>query len=136
MNRTNQRKSSLELSRMSDREFIAYKRALRMRRERNHKLMMLFFALLATVGLILICSVAYGSLKTKANDGFKYYTSVVVESGDTLWSIADEYIDYDHYKNKNVYLAEVQKMNRLDDEMSIQEGQCLILPYYSSEFVY
>ena len=96
--------------------------------------------ILMTVCLILICTVFYHSMKSSANTGdekvnFKYYTSIMVGYGDTLWKIADEYIDYSEYKDKETYLAEVRNMNHLDDDSDIKAGQYLIVPYYSYEFV-
>ena len=121
---------------MSDRELRAYKRKLRRQREIRRKCM----TLLMTICLIIICAVSYHSISTSANTGddeinFKYYTSITVASGETLWDIADDYIDYREYKNKNDYIAEVCSINHLDEEGGIQAGQILIVPYFSTEFV-
>lgn len=110
-------------------------RALFLRRERISRVMPALFALLATVGMIFISAVSYRSIRTSASSGFKYYTSVTVENGETLWDIADEFIDYTHYKNKNSYITEVQNINHLDENCSIDAGQILILPYYSSQYI-
>lgn len=110
-------------------------RALLLRRERISKVMPVLFAVLATVGMISICAVSYRSIRTSASSGFKYYTSVTVENGETLWDIADEFIDYNYYKNKNSYITEVQNINHLDENCSIDAGQILILPYYSSQYI-
>lgn len=92
-------------------------------------------ALFATACMIFVCAVSYRSIRIKASSGFKYYTSVTVENGETLWDIADEYVDYDHYKSKNSYIAEVQSINHLDENCSITAGQILVLPYYSSQYI-
>lgn len=91
--------------------------------------------MLATVGMILICTLSYRSIKTSANSGFKYYTSVTVESGMTLWGLADEYIDYNYYKDRDSYIAEVKNINHLDEKGSLIAGQRLVLPYYSNEYI-
>lgn len=124
------------LRKMSDRELKRYERVLRLRRERREKAVMGFFAVLATVCMITICAVSYGSIRSDASSGFKYYTSVTVEAGESLWDIAEEYIDYDYYKDRNDYITEVKNINHLDAQGSILAGQSLILPYYSVEFVY
>lgn len=121
---------------MSDRELRSYRRALRLRRERRRKALTLFGAVMATLCLILVCTISYGSIQTKANSGYKYFTSITVESGETLWDIADNYIDYDYYKNKNAYIAEVCSINHLEEDGSITAGQTIVVPYYSAEFVY
>ena len=64
---------------------------------------------------------------------YKYYTSVTVHSGDTLESLADEYITED-YRDHTSYIREVCGINNLEDADSIVAGECIILPYYSEEF--
>lgn len=121
---------------MSDRELRSYKRMLRLRRERRRRCMTALGIVLATLCVVCFCSMSYGALKSKASSGFKYYTSVTVAAGETLWELADSYVDYDYYKNKNSYIAEVQQINHLDEQGSITAGQVLILPYYSAEYIY
>ena len=105
---------------MNDRELKIYKRKLRKQRELRRKCM----TLVMTVCLIIICTVSYHSISTSANTGeeeinFKYYTSVTVASGETLWDIADDYIDYNEYHNKKDYIKEVQNINHLDIDCSL-----------------
>jgi len=93
-----------------------------------------------TICLIAVFAVSYCSIKSSASMGrdqlqFKYYTSITIQYGETLWDIADDYIDYNQYKDKSVYIAEVQSINHLDNDTQIRAGQSLIVPYYSSEFV-
>lgn len=61
----------------------------------------------------------------------KYYTSIKVEKGESLWTIADKY-----YKNsnmsKNEYIQEIRTINHIGDE--IYSGQSIIVSYYTSEF--
>lgn len=121
---------------MSDREFRSYRRVLRLRKERRRKVMAVSLTAIVTFCMVMIFVVSYGSIKSNANSGFKYYTSITVNAGDSLWDIADEFIDYDIYENKNSYIAEVQSINRLDENGTIVAGQTLVVPYYSSEFVY
>lgn len=59
----------------------------------------------------------------------KYFTSIVVESGDTLWSIANKNKSY-HYKSNEQYVSEVIQMNSLLNE-DITVGQYLVIPYYA-----
>ncbi|MCH5337214.1 MAG: LysM peptidoglycan-binding domain-containing protein [Acetatifactor sp.] len=120
---------------MNEREAKRYARMLRLQRERRRKCLSAFIALLAAVGMILICSVSYGSINSSANDGFKYYTSVTVEAGESLWVLAEEYVDGVHYDSRESYIAEVCSINHLADENAITAGQMLILPYYSQEYV-
>lgn len=120
---------------MNDKELRIYKRMLHRRRAIRRRLMMA----LMTICLIMVGVVSYHSIKSNASTGeeinFKYYTNITVSYGDTLWELADNYIDYTEYENKEAYLAEVRNINHLDEAFSIRAGQNLILPYYSSEFI-
>lgn len=124
-----------KLYKMNERELRKYVRAIRLRRERARKCLTAMIAVCATVCMILICSVSYKALSSNANDGFKYYTGVTVEVGESLWDLAEEYMDSVHYSNRESYIAEVCSINHLADENAITVGQLLILPYYSQEYV-
>lgn len=58
----------------------------------------------------------------------RYYTTVEVEEGDSLWKIAERY-------NKNsgmdtrVYVRELKAMNRLSCDR-IDAGDCLLVMYF------
>lgn len=119
---------------MDERELRRYRRVLRLRRERRRKCLLLAAAVLATFCMILICTVSYKAIDSNANGGFKYYTSVTVEAGMTLWELAGDYMD-EHYDSRDSYIAEVCSINHLSSENDITAGQLLIVPYYSAEFV-
>ena len=61
----------------------------------------------------------------------KYYVSVRVESGDTLWTIADEYIDGFNIE-KNDYIEEVCEINEISKD-DIHAGDHIVVPYYSQD---
>ncbi len=96
--------------------------------------------LLTGITLILICiCVVLGTGFSAAakntnhsNEVYKYYTSIQVESGDTLWGIADKYISLEHW-NYDTYIEEVITLNHMNDE-KIHAGQYLMIPYYSSDY--
>ncbi len=111
------------------------RRAERLRKERIHKAGLIAAATLSAVLMVVVCTLSFQSIRTNAGSGFKYYTSVTVESGETLWSLADRHIDYSYYKDKNSYISEVKSINHLDDSCFIKAGQILILPYYTNEYV-
>lgn len=120
---------------MNERELKRYARAIRLRRERIRKCVAALLAVSATVCMILICSVSYRAISSNANDGFKYYTSITVGVGESLWDLAGEYMDGVHYDSRKSYIEEVCSINHLADENDITAGQLLILPYYSQEYV-
>lgn len=63
---------------------------------------------------------------------YKYYTSIRIEKGDTLWKLADEYRG-SRYDSAQDYIDEVIELNELPSEKLI-EGQYLTVPYYSEDF--
>ena len=64
---------------------------------------------------------------------YKYFSSIMVRSGDTLTSIASRYADH-HYESLDAYIEEVRATNNLTDIDEIQAGDYLIVPYYSEQF--
>lgn len=126
----------MKIYEMTDRELRSYKHKLRRRREQRRRVVSVLMAFC----LIALCVISYRSLTSSASDdagevSLKYYTGVTIESGDNLWKIADDYIDYARYKNKEAYIKEVCSINRLTDSSEIYAGQRLIVPYYSVEYI-
>lgn len=93
--------------------------------------------LLAVMLMITIGSVIFGSSFTSAQAqeselAYKYYKSIVIEKGDSLWSIAQEYMTSD-YDNTQEYIEELIQLNSLTSE-TIHAGQHLLVAYYDTEF--
>ena len=90
-----------------------------------------------TFCLITVLALTFGSFLSKAEKKeagpvyYKYYTSIEIQPGDTLWDLADDYLE--HYESKQTYIDEVRQLNSLT-ESKIISGQSLILPYYSTEY--
>ena len=63
-------------------------------------------------------------------DHQKLYTDICIEQGDTLWSIAGEYMSPE-YRDSSAYIQEIMEINHLTDENSIHEGSYLVIPYYA-----
>ena len=108
---------------------------IRRRREMRRNIFMCFL----TVMLVISLSLVFFSFGTKAQSSeaeisYKYYKSITVQDGDTLWDYASLYADEEHYNSKQDYIDEVIHMNALTDN-EIISGQYIILPYYSLEFV-
>lgn len=59
----------------------------------------------------------------------KYYKTITIESGDTLWSIAKEYKS-GSYKNTKEYVNELMSMNQLTSD-EIISGQKLLVAYFA-----
>lgn len=110
------------------------KKEKRIKQVRRNKAILIIT--LSFIAVILIC-LSFNSISTEASDPdhkpvFKYYKSLEVKQGDTLWSIAQE------YKNDQCtvyeYVSEVRKINSLPSDQ-IKSGNCIIVPYYSTEFL-
>ncbi len=59
----------------------------------------------------------------------KYYKTITIESGDTLWSIADEYKSGSN-KNTKEFVSELKSMNNLHSD-EIMSGQKLLVAYFA-----
>lgn len=87
--------------------------------------------LLAVCALIGFGSFLGSSSQASHDTNYKYYTSVQVRNGDTLWDIASEHIT-EEYSSLQEYVTEVKALNGLQSD-SIKSGQSLVIPYYSEE---
>ena len=81
--------------------------------------------------LFSVLAFACSSFADAHNDSQKYYTSVYINSGDTLWDIANTYCSVE-YRNQQEYIDEVMRLNHLTS-YDIHSGNYLILPYYGSK---
>ena len=68
----------------------------------------------------------------KAQEPYKYYTEIRVQRGDTLWDIANKYMDSRVYRSLDDYMDEIREINSINYNR-IYNGQQLIIPYYSEQ---
>lgn len=61
----------------------------------------------------------------------KYYQSICIEEGDTLWDIAGEYVK-DTEITRREYIDEVCKLNGIYED-EIHAGEHIVVVYYSKE---
>ncbi len=89
--------------------------------------------LLTFLIVIVIAFTVWGVTGANASKpvGQKYYVSITIEPGDTLWSIAEENIS-DEYKNIKEYIKEVRSINSLTTT-DITAGRHLVIPRYTKE---
>ena len=93
-------------------------------------------ALLSFVAVIFLLIFHFTPQNTQADSEpkaptYKYYTSIRVSSGDTLWDIANEYRT-EEYSSISSYISEVREINHLKSNQ-ITDGMYLCVPYYSEE---
>lgn len=113
-------------------EIFRNQRARKIREHRMHVALSFMVAVISFVAVFFICS-ASGKAESKEQK-YKYYTSISVAYGDTLWSIAGDYMDAEFY-DRLTYVQEVKSINHIHDENEIVAGKMLIIPYYSSKYV-
>lgn len=98
-----------------------------------------FLLFVMTLCLIVTTSLAVSSFRSNAkNDASKeiskYFKSIVVSDSDTLWSIAETYMDEEHYDSVYEYIREVMRINNLKND-AIYADAHLIVPYYATAAV-
>lgn len=108
-------------------------RAKRRRNAKKTNLFMLITLFIVVIGGVILTgflSNATTISKTK-DQKYKYYTSIKLEEGDSLWVIAEQYMTLE-YNNIADYIAEVKSINSLSSD-NITAGSFLTVPYYSKE---
>ena len=127
------------MSRMRIEDVRSERRIRKNRLRRQREMRKNFLIFIMTICLIVTCSVSLNGFRSNAKDdstgvSYKYYKSITVANNDTLWSIAERYMDGEHYDSINDYIREVKSMNDLTDDV-IHYGEYLVIPYYGSDFV-
>lgn len=82
--------------------------------------------------IILVFTVIFTTRKVTAKrEGYrtKQITSVEIQKGDTLWSIASGYIS-EEYDDMKEYIDEIMVSNGLASD-NIKAGSYIIVPYYA-----
>lgn len=118
---------------MRESERRARNNRIRRNRQLRHRMM---FGMMA-VCLSIILAVTLGGTFSRAQEegctvNYKYFGSIMIEPGDTLTSIAQQYAG-EHYDSIIEYVNEVVSINHLDSEHEIIAGEYLIVPYYSTK---
>ena len=65
---------------------------------------------------------------------YKYYKSVMIHSGDSLWSVANSEFNAEHYKDLNAYISEICMINSIDSDSILHAGESIVIPYYSRDY--
>lgn len=110
-------------------------KAQKQQQERKKLLLIILMTILIVFGI----GFGFGTLFTRAQEpeqdsAHKYFTSIEIEKGDTLWDIASEYMDDTHYISREDYLNEVMTINRMTSSKLVS-GHKLIVPYYSDDMM-
>lgn len=81
-----------------------------------------------TVILLSFFTISTQVIAEKSPSREKLATSVRIEKGDTLWSVAERYMT-EEYSDINTYINEIKRSNGLTSDV-IHEGAYIIVPYY------
>ena len=106
------------------------------RRRLRKKVHIIFTAVTAA----LIGCMAFGVFFVSAHEStssdqavYKYYKSIEIQHGDTLWEIAEETMTSE-YDSVPEYVEVLKEMNSLKSD-DIEAGQHLIIAYNDTEFI-
>ena len=92
-------------------------------------LTVMFLIVSAVCVILLVNKNQIHSVKAGSSEQLnKYYKTITIQPGDTLWSIAKEYKSAD-YKNTKEYVEELMSMNNLHND-NITAGQKLLITYF------
>ena len=107
------------------------RRRVRKQRADRAKLLGIGFLALVITLFFSVRAAAIANAGTAVSSRTKYYTSIQIEKGTSLWDIAGDYMT-EEYVSQQEYIDEVMQMNHLKSDV-IYEGAYLCVPYYSAE---
>ena len=106
----------------------ARQRAAKLRRVRCFTLVSVFvFLFISVISANAIIANAGQDLEKSYQ---KQYIMIDVEKGDTVWSIASEYMS-PGYEDVTDLIKEIGFINSLDENYSVQSGKVLMVPYFA-----
>jgi len=98
---------------------------------RQKRVLVITFILAFIFTSVILSGKAYaGNHKTDSNS-VKKYKSIMIYSGDTMESIAAEYMT-DEYSSSVKYINEVYSINGINNATVLIPGNHIIIPYYES----
>lgn len=93
------------------------------------RLIVVICIIVISLGILLGSSIsAFASAREKARI-HKYYTSIQLRQGDSLWELAGEYASTD--QSEQEFIDEVCEVNGISESNILHSGQYLVVPYYS-----
>lgn len=103
--------------------------AAREKQLRTYKNIFYLFLIALSVSFIIFIGIAFRNGGRRANASSEYstcYMSVMVEDGDTLFSLADKY--YSSYSGtKENFIESICRINNIDSD-NIDAGEYIIIP--------
>ena len=87
-------------------------------------------SLIIFLALILSFSFRSDASSSQEHKQYRYYTSVSVVSGDSIYSIAEEYMDNLHYRDVDELVYDIASINRISTKADLTAGTSIFVPYY------
>lgn len=86
--------------------------------------------IIVSLGILLGTGINALASSDKPTGNYKYYKSICIEEGDTLWDIAEEYMD-DSVMNHDEYIREICELNNICKD-DIHAGEYIIVSYHAT----
>ena len=96
-----------------------------------HTFLLFVITLLITFFLIGNSIITFANAKSN-QELYKYYTSVQLQKGDYLWSLANKYAANDTVSREE-FIHEVCRINGISENNILHSGDYLIISCYASE---
>jgi len=105
----------------------------RRRRRQENRIKLVAGVVLTAILLTFIFNIILSSSSIQGDVDItnKGYIMITVHANDSLWSIAEDYMNDDFY-TFDTFISEVQAMNRID-ESAIFAGEQLLIPIIASD---
>ena len=121
----------------SNRDMADYRRAVYEHRtavvRKERMILIAVFCLALFITSFILTGRVYADNNT-ASDSVKMYKSITIYAGDTLETIAAEYMS-DEYSSVVKYINEVSSINGLNVDSELTPGNNIIIPYYMSKSI-
>ncbi len=110
------------------------RRIINNRRRRNRQLKQRLLVSALVISLFVILVFFFMSTKSMADNKeplFKYYKSIQVQPGDTLYDLSLEYVNPE-MNDVDSFIEEVLYINNLEEDSTLYAGNFIVVPYYST----
>lgn len=105
------------------------KRTEQVRRQKRFLAVTFIIAFIITS--MFLSAKAYAGNNKADSNSVKKYKSVMIYSGDTIESIASEYMS-NEYSSVSKYIKEVYSINGINNATTLIPGNHIVVPYYES----
>ena len=107
-----------------------YKKRNTRKRRQVQLLVSIVAVIILSISTFIISAGKINAESDLTKNSYKYFTTVYVESGDSLWSIASKYAT-EEYRDLDMYIEEVKQINNLSGS-KLNQGSYICVPYYST----